>query len=168
MTVHTLARQSTCPVTATDFFDGGLIRVQMTDGEETLALMGCRRINALCFPQRLFINLPNTRPSRQIRGTSGLPASSLGCGVVDLAHEQDALRGVLQDQDQERPVQPHDFGHAHGHDLDGGAGGCLGSCLIDVQHGAVGHLWSYNDTLTFELVEIVRTRAVEPCLPWRP
>ena len=76
-------------------------------------------------------------------GTSGLPASSLGCGcgVVDLAHEQDAPCGMLQDQDQERPVHLHDCGHAHGHDLDGGAGGRLGSCLIDIQHGAVGHLW---------------------------
>lgn len=73
--------------------------------------------------------------------TSSLPLSSLGCRVVDLAHEQDALGGVLQDQNQERPVHLHLWGQAHRYHLNGGAGGRLGPDLVHVQHGAVGHLW---------------------------
>lgn len=73
-------------------------------------------------------------------GTSGFPVSLLGRGVVDLAHEQDASGGVLQDQDQEWPIHLHGSGHAHGHDLDGGGGCGRGSFLIHIQHGTVGHL----------------------------
>lgn len=67
-----------------------------------------------------------------------------GCGVVDLAHEEDAPGGVIQDEDHEGPVEFHGFWHAHGHDLDGGAGSRCCSPLIDVQGRPVGHLWSEN------------------------
>lgn len=63
-----------------------------------------------------------------------------GCGVVDLAHEEDAPCRMLQDEDQEGPVDFQGFRHTHGHDLDGGAGCCLCSCFIYAQHGLVGHL----------------------------
>lgn len=63
-----------------------------------------------------------------------------GCGVVDLAHEQDAPGGVLQEEDHERPVKFHDFWHAHGHDLGNGAGSRRCSCLIDAQGSAMRNL----------------------------
>lgn len=67
-------------------------------------------------------------------------SSSRCCGVADLAHEDDAPRRMLQDEDQERSVQDHGVGQAHGHDLNGGGGRCLCSRLVHAQHGLVGNL----------------------------
>lgn len=77
------------------------------------------------------------------------PASLHGCGVVDLAHEEDAPSGVLQDEDKEGSVKFHDFGHSHGHYLDGGAARCRCSSFIYIQHGPVGHLWRNPEEITF-------------------
>lgn len=78
--------------------------------------------------------------SQQIQRS--FPRASLhGCGVVDLAHEEDALCGMLQDEDQEGPVEYHDFRHTHGHDFKGGGGCRLRSRFVHGEHSLVGHLW---------------------------
>ena len=62
---------------------------------------------------------------------------SRGGGVADPAHEEDALGGVLHDEDQEGPVDVHGVREAHGHDLNGGGGGGLGPLLVHAQHDLV-------------------------------
>jgi len=63
-----------------------------------------------------------------------------GGGVADPAHEEDALGGVLHDEDQEGSVELHGLGEAHGHDAHGGGGVGLRPLLVHAQHGLVGDL----------------------------
>lgn len=64
----------------------------------------------------------------------------LGCGVSDLAHEKNALGGVLHDQDQEGSIHFNLHRHTHGHHLQGRGGRRFGSCFINVQNSLVGRL----------------------------
>lgn len=70
-----------------------------------------------------------------------LLSSLHGCGVADLAHEEDAPCRMLQDEDQEGSVEYHGVRQAHGHDLNGGGGCCFCSCFVHTQHSLVRHLW---------------------------
>lgn len=65
---------------------------------------------------------------------------SHGGGVVYLAHEEDAPRRVLQDEDQERSVEFQRLRQTHRHDFQSGGSCCLRSGFIHTEDGLVRHL----------------------------
>ena len=83
---------------------------------------------------------------------SFLTQLSLDCWVCDLAHEEDALGAVLQDQNQKRPVEVDDIGEGHGHDLDGGDRSGFSAPLINTQDCFVSHLRGKKNV--FLIIEI--------------
>lgn len=79
--------------------------------------------------------------------------SSFGAGIGDFAHEDNALGRVLQDEEQEGPVEHDGVWERHRHDLYRSYSGRLSPLLIYAQHSLVGNLgrqqeWVHLLTLT--------------------
>lgn len=64
-------------------------------------------------------------------------------GVDDLAHEEDVLRGAINDEDHERAIEPEDRDRLEGqqHYSDARGGRSRGAGLVHVQGSLVHHLW---------------------------